>query len=176
MWTFTTSHTRFSCRGILINKLNNIGVNPLKLVTFNPHEIPRLPSMTAHTLHYFQTIFGCLDLNWSHALTLTSAVQGLLFGVLNIPARDVSGICFGQQTKEELPGLDSKLQWIRIKASRQLKRTVWNSSGGLKCVHQTFTFLTGYNRNIYSPGVTFLYWSIINFPPPWYFQLPTARV
>lgn len=37
----------------LTNKVNSIGVNFLKFVTFNPHEISFLPSMNAHMMHYF---------------------------------------------------------------------------------------------------------------------------
>lgn len=115
----------------------------------------------------------------SHALTLTSAVQCLLFGALNILAKDVSGICLDSRKKEELLGSDHKSQWIT--ASRQSKRTVWSSSGGLKCIHQTFTFITAWNRNICLPELhnpKGCIPSLIHYQPcpPWYYQLPAARV
>lgn len=78
--------------------------------------------------------FGYLDLNWtrgSRALTLTSAAQCLLFGVLRIPAQGVSGICLESRQKR------SCLAWIPNPGEQQLKRTVWSSSAGLECIHQT---------------------------------------
>lgn len=72
---------------------------------------------------------------------------------------------FGQQKKEELLGLPHKSQWIT--ASRQSKTAVRSSSGGLKCIHQTFTFIPARNKisvcqSCTIPGVTFPCWSIIN--------------
>lgn len=44
---------------MLINNVNNISVNPLKFVLFNPHEILCLPSMNAHTVYYFLDNMSC---------------------------------------------------------------------------------------------------------------------
>lgn len=58
---------------------------------------------------------------------------------------------FGQQEKKKKSvGLDHK-SYAMDNGSQQSKGTVWNSSGGLKCVHQNFTFITEYNRNICLP-------------------------
>lgn len=70
---------------MLINNVNDIGVNPLKFVTLNPHEIPCFPSVNAHTMHYFWRM-SCeylhLDLNkGSHDLTLIFVFKYLLFTI-----------------------------------------------------------------------------------------------
>lgn len=86
---------------MLINNVNNIGVNPLKFVTLNPHEIPCFPSVNAHTMHYFWRMSGeylHLDLNkGSHDLTLIFVFKYLFF--FYFPAWDISGISSDSRKK-----------------------------------------------------------------------------
>lgn len=114
----------------------------------------------------------------SHAPTLTSAAQCLLFSALNIPAGDFSGICLDSRKKEELLCLTHKSQWITASRQREEFGTLQE---GWNVVAKTLPLsldITGISvcLSYTIARFTFPYWCLINLPPPWYYQFPTTRV